>query len=186
MRFFEKPGMVLQGTREGTSCVPEQLALEQTFDNGAAVDRNESAGSSRRCLMNELGEALFAHTALTHDQDGGVESGDLRRTAKRFLHPGAGHTESTFLLVAMPVRTCSFHRLLVLTDRHHVEERCDGRSGRSAICFGIFLGTTRLRSRRQRSQVARQAALSIMAKDRRRFQCSAGAFLIDLASDSAV
>ena len=34
---------------------------------------------------------------------------------------------------------------------------------RSAICFGIFLGTTRLRSRRQRSQVARQAALSIMA-----------------------
>jgi hypothetical protein len=34
---------------------------------------------------------------------------------------------------------------------------------RGAICFGIFLGTTRCRSRRQRSQVARQAALSIMA-----------------------
>ena len=34
---------------------------------------------------------------------------------------------------------------------------------RSPICFGIFLGTTRLRSRRQHSQVARQASLSIMA-----------------------
>jgi hypothetical protein len=47
---------------------------------------------------------------------------------------------------------------------------------RSAICFGIFLGTTRLRSRRQRSQVARQAALSIMANTRVAFQCSARAF----------
>jgi hypothetical protein len=34
---------------------------------------------------------------------------------------------------------------------------------RSAICFGVFLGTTQLSSRRQCSQVARQAALSIMA-----------------------
>ena len=46
---------------------------------------------------------------------------------------------------------------------------------RSAICFGIFLGTTRLRSRRQRSQVARQAALSIMANTRVAFQGSAHA-----------
>jgi hypothetical protein len=60
VRFFEKPRMVLQGTRECTSCVPEQLALEKTFDNGAAVHGNESAGSSRRGLVNELGEALCA------------------------------------------------------------------------------------------------------------------------------
>lgn len=56
---------------------------------------------------------------------------------------------------------------------------------RSAICFGIILGTARLPSRRQRSQVARQAALSIMANTVFPFQCSAWAFRIDLVSNSA-
>jgi hypothetical protein len=48
---------------------------------------------------------------------------------------------------------------------------------RSAICFGIFLDTTRLRSRRQRSQVARQAALSIMANTVVAFNASHALFL---------
>lgn len=48
---------------------------------------------------------------------------------------------------------------------------------RSAICFGIFLGTTRLRSRRERSQVARQAAFSIMANTVVAFNASRARFV---------
>jgi hypothetical protein len=50
VRFFERPRMVLQSTCECTSCVPEQLALEKSFDNGPTIYGNESASSSRRCL----------------------------------------------------------------------------------------------------------------------------------------
>jgi hypothetical protein len=109
VRFFENPRAVQQGTCECTSCVPEQLALEKTLDDGPAIHSNEFVGSSQRCLVNELGETLFAYAALTDDQDGGVESGDLRSAVKRFLHRGAGHTETKFVLGAMPVRPCPFH-----------------------------------------------------------------------------
>jgi hypothetical protein len=125
VRFFENPRTVQQGACECTSCVPEQLALEKAFDDGPAVYSNELAGSSRRCLVNELRETLFAHTALADDQDGGVEGGDLRGAVKRFLHRGAGHTQTKFVLGAMPVRPCPFHDPLVLTDRYRVEEQCD-------------------------------------------------------------
>jgi hypothetical protein len=52
---------------------------------------------------------------------------------------------------------------------------------RSAICFGVFLGTTQLSSRRQCSQVARQAALSIMANTVVAFNAPRREFLFVLA-----
>src|SRR5262249_29877276 len=52
------------GSGEGALDVPEELRLHQGLGDGAAVDRDEGAGSARAFLVNGLRDQLLAGAAL--------------------------------------------------------------------------------------------------------------------------
>jgi hypothetical protein len=72
----------------------------------------------------------------------------------------------------------------MLTDRHDVGSAAvPGR--RRSVCVRIIFGTTQLPSGRQRSQVARQAAVWIMVNAFVAFNALPGDFFVDRSRNSA-
>src|SRR5262245_32523422 len=67
----------------------EQLALEQVFGNGSAVDGNERTTAPARPSMNRARDQLLADSAFAGDEHCGLVVGDLRDRPKDVLHLGA-------------------------------------------------------------------------------------------------
>ena len=69
--------------------VAKELALEQRFRNGAAVDGDESLVGPGAALVHEPGDELLAGAALAGDEHGGRVTCDLARHVERRLDRGA-------------------------------------------------------------------------------------------------
>jgi hypothetical protein len=54
----------------------KQLALQQRFGNGGAVDRHESSRYAAACKVNGAGQDLFAAAAFIKDNDRCLGRGD--------------------------------------------------------------------------------------------------------------
>src|SRR6185295_3274280 len=56
---LEQPRLVVGRAGERAAHVPEQLALEQRFDDGGAVDGDEALAAARAQLVNRVRDALL-------------------------------------------------------------------------------------------------------------------------------
>jgi hypothetical protein len=74
---FDLADRLPRGPGEGSLFVAEQLALEQVFGNGGAVDGDETLAAPRRKVVHGPGKELFPRPALAQQQNGRGRSGDL-------------------------------------------------------------------------------------------------------------
>ena len=68
---------MLDGTRERTADVAEQLALGEAFGNGRAIERDHWAVAAVADLVDGAGDQLLARAALAVDADVRVAGGRL-------------------------------------------------------------------------------------------------------------
>src|SRR5262249_58166900 len=66
---LEKAGLGSTGIGEGAPLVAEQLAFEQGFGNGRAVQIDEGPTAARAIAVQELGDEPLARPWLALDQD---------------------------------------------------------------------------------------------------------------------
>src|SRR5690606_13754618 len=64
----ELAGIAPKGAREGALFVAEQLALDQGFGNGGAIDRDERAVGSRAVAMEEERNDILAGPRRAFDE----------------------------------------------------------------------------------------------------------------------
>jgi hypothetical protein len=79
------PGL-LGRPREGALLVAEELALEERFGHGGAVDRHEGPPAPGRQVVYPSGEHLFAGAALADEREGDFFRGDDVQHALEFAH----------------------------------------------------------------------------------------------------
>src|SRR5262249_60200288 len=70
VRELEASDVPPVGPGERPLFVTEELALEESFGQRAAVDRHEGSGRARRSFVDRPGDLLLAGTRLAHQQDG--------------------------------------------------------------------------------------------------------------------
>ncbi len=68
----DEPGLVAVGSREAAARVAKQLRLEQRFGNPRAVDRDETAGTSRARLVNQARNHFLPHSCFTRHEHLGL------------------------------------------------------------------------------------------------------------------
>ena len=87
--LFEATSALSHGPGERTFFVPEQLAFEERFGQGRAVDRHELAGASARgSLMQGSRDLLLARAGLAEDQHGRRRIGDVADQFEHLVHHG--------------------------------------------------------------------------------------------------
>ena len=78
--------------REGTTFVPEELALQQIFGNGSRVDGNKRAFVARvatgRVFVQSTRHQFFARATLAGDHHGHIALAQTANGAKHILHGG--------------------------------------------------------------------------------------------------
>src|ERR1700676_592670 len=73
------------GAGEGAFLVAEELALEQAFGDGPAIQADEWAVAPAAALVNQACEQFFACTSLAVNNDGGIRRGDDARLPQGIL-----------------------------------------------------------------------------------------------------
>ena len=86
VRQLKAPFFVPDRPREGAFDVAEQLAFEQAFGQGRAVDRNKHRLRPVAEVVDGLGHQLLADTAFALDQDRKVAGGQFDDFGKEFAH----------------------------------------------------------------------------------------------------
>ena len=90
MGRFEQPRLAsLARSREGAFFVAEQLAFQQRFREGGAVDRDERIPTALARIMDRLREQLLAGAAFTGDENGRIGPRITFRSAQGALEGGA-------------------------------------------------------------------------------------------------
>ena len=87
---FEAAGAVVDGAGEGAADVAEQLAFEQAFAEGAAVDADERAVAALAEAVDGVGDQLLAGAGFAEQQHRRAGAGHLPRGAEHLGHGGAG------------------------------------------------------------------------------------------------
>src|SRR5574344_127043 len=64
----QQPGLRLQGAGKGSLLITKQLALDQIFGDGGAVDGDEGTRRPRRLFRQQSGDDLFPGTCFAEDQ----------------------------------------------------------------------------------------------------------------------
>ena len=72
----------------------EELAFQEAFCEGSAVDADEGAAAASAELMNGFGDQFLASAGFAEKQYGGVGLGDLAGDAIDLLHSRAGADEA--------------------------------------------------------------------------------------------
>ncbi len=85
---FDPSDLIAHGSREGAFHVAEQLAREQLFGQGRAIDRDERAAVARALSMQREGEDALAGAALAAKEDRRVGIGDTRERFEDFSDAG--------------------------------------------------------------------------------------------------
>ena len=91
MGRFEFTGAPGEGAGEGAFFVAEQLAFQQGFGNGGAVQRDERAAGAARFAVDMAGEHFLAGSGFACDEHGGFGGGDLLGAAQHGEHGGIAH-----------------------------------------------------------------------------------------------
>ena len=86
VRLLETSDALGAGPGEGALLVTEQLALEEIFRNGRAIDGEERPVVPRAVLMDGVGHEFFAGAAFAGDHDRGVAVRDAPDHLEHFLH----------------------------------------------------------------------------------------------------
>ena len=69
--------------------ITKQFGFHQSFRNGRTVDLQKRFAETAAGLIDLIGNDLFACTALTGDQDGGIRRGDRQGSRNSLIHLGA-------------------------------------------------------------------------------------------------
>ena len=77
---LELADLPLGGPGEGPSLVAEQLAGQQRFGEGGAVQADERPFRARAGVVDRPGDQFLAHAAFAADQHGGLAGRGLRRS----------------------------------------------------------------------------------------------------------
>ena len=89
---LEPSGPVVDRAGERALDVPEELAFQQAFGQGPAVDADVGARRSRAEVVDGARDQFLAGSGLAHDQDAGARRRDLSGRAEDLAH-GRAFTE---------------------------------------------------------------------------------------------
>jgi len=89
MRQLEASSLLIEGTREGSLLVTEELALHEPRRQRAAVDPDERSVAARAVLVNGTRQQLLSGSGLPEQQHGGVCMGHGFDLRERFLESPA-------------------------------------------------------------------------------------------------
>jgi hypothetical protein len=73
------------GAGEGAFFVAEELAFDEVFGDGGAIEGDEGAGVAGAFAVERAGDELLAGAAFALDEDGGVGAGDAAEEGPEFL-----------------------------------------------------------------------------------------------------
>ena len=91
---LEPSGLARQRARERALLVAEQLALDQRFGEGAAVDGHERPRGARRKLVQVARDDLLAGAGLADDEDGGLAGRQLLDARQEGTRIGSSNTNA--------------------------------------------------------------------------------------------
>ena len=111
VRLFEAPDALGAGAGERSLLVTEQLALEEIFRNGRAIDGEERPVVPCAVLVDGVSHEFFARTALAGDHDRGVAVRDAPDHFEHFLH-GRRLTDDAVLVLFDRQGRCKLLRAL--------------------------------------------------------------------------
>ena len=77
------------GTCEGAFLVAKELALQQVFRDGCAIDGEERLAAAFAVAVNGARNQLLASAAFAGDQHRGITGGQLAYGLEHLLHRGA-------------------------------------------------------------------------------------------------
>lgn len=86
-RFEETRLAAATSVSEGSLLVAEELAFEETFCKGAAVDGDERTGSARAVVVDSLSEEFLAGSTFTGDQNGRARPGRFAYFDNTYMYP---------------------------------------------------------------------------------------------------
>ena len=92
---LEAAGAALQGSGEGAFLVAEDLAFDEGFRDGGAVDGDKGLVLAGRKLVDGAGDQLLAGAAFAGDEDRGGAGGDQLDEAEDLLHLGRGADQAS-------------------------------------------------------------------------------------------
>ena len=100
VRDLEQAGLAHDRAGERALLVAEQLALQQAFRHGGAVDGDEGLRGARARGVDGPGDQLLAGAAFALDEDGQVGARDPGDGRHQLLHPRVlgDHAEAALLL----------------------------------------------------------------------------------------
>jgi len=78
-----------EGAGERAFLVSEELALDEVFRDGGAVDADERGGGAGALAVEGAGDEFLAGAAFALDKDGGLGAGDLADQLAQILHDRA-------------------------------------------------------------------------------------------------
>src|SRR5208282_6668539 len=90
---FEFAGLAGGGSGESSFFVAEKFALQKIFRNGGAVYLDKWTGSAARFFVDGAGDQVFANTAFSAQQDGGVGGCNPFDGGQHFLHFGTDRND---------------------------------------------------------------------------------------------
>ena len=131
---------------------PEQLRLEQRFDDGRAIHRDERAATSPAQLVDLTSHELLARSALAFDEHREVSGGDPLDPRPQRLHDGCGSNERRNRGRG-PDSSCH------ATARDFQDQSAELRDGRQRIEI-VFVEATRADRRTPRAPPARGYPMS--------------------------
>ena len=86
MGLLEATAVRAHGTRKGALFVAEELALQQAFGDGGAVQGDELPFRAVAALVNRPGHEFLSGTRLTGDQNGHAGSREATDGPENLLH----------------------------------------------------------------------------------------------------
>jgi hypothetical protein len=89
VRHLEPPDAPLQRAGESASFVTEQLALDESLRNGAAIHLDQGSPLSRARIVDGSCDELLARSGLTHQEDGGLHCSHLPDVPEHCSNGGA-------------------------------------------------------------------------------------------------
>src|SRR6478609_1620475 len=90
MSAFKTARMPRVSPGEGAAFVAEELAFEERFGDGGAVDGNERTLGTTAMLVDGASDQLFPGASFAPDQDGDVSGCDSANLLINELHGAAG------------------------------------------------------------------------------------------------
>ena len=104
MGVLEQARLVVRGPGERTLHVAEQLALEQRFHDGRAVEHDVAAGSHRAEPVERAGDQVFTRPGLPRDQQRPIVRSHAPDAPEHFPHLRAAADDSFELRVRLAIR----------------------------------------------------------------------------------